>query len=153
MANYRTIRELKPYKGINLFRLHKNGEFYYYAFEDDNQITTRSLKELKRKVDERLEKKPHRIKMTLVRFICISHEFIVSDDKYNDIMENPMGDAEMNLLEKLHDMSEDDPIKYCNSDYMFEVDGEICEKFTDNFLEEVKGDVEDLMKYENGETV
>lgn len=54
MANYRTIRELNRYKGIKMFRLHKDGLFYYYAFENDNQITTRSLKELKRKVDERI---------------------------------------------------------------------------------------------------
>lgn len=54
MANYRTIRELKPYRGIKVFRLHKDGEFFYYAFEDDDQITVKSLKELKKKIDERI---------------------------------------------------------------------------------------------------
>lgn len=54
MANYRTIRELNPYMGVRCFRLHKDGIFYYYAFEDDNQITVWSLKELHEAIKQRL---------------------------------------------------------------------------------------------------
>ena len=146
MANYRTIRELKPYRGVNLFRLHKDGSFYYYAFEDDDQITTRSLKELKRKVDERLGKNPQKIKVTLVRFYRGSYEFVLSHDEYREIMDHPFGDAEDKLVGKLQDMMDRDEIKYCKADYMLEVNGEMCEHFTDDFLDEIKFDIEELAK-------
>lgn len=51
MANYRTVRELKPYKGADITRLHMNGSFYYFAFMGDGPILrANTLKELKGKV-------------------------------------------------------------------------------------------------------
>lgn len=51
MANYRTVRELKPYKGADITRLHTNGSFYYFAFMGDGPILwSNTLKELKEKV-------------------------------------------------------------------------------------------------------
>lgn len=61
MANYRTIRELKPYLGVKVFRLHKDGVFYYYAFEGDDQITVRSRKELHKAIEQRVGKKSARV--------------------------------------------------------------------------------------------
>lgn len=53
MANYRTVRELKPYKGAEITRLHKDGIFSYFAFMGDGTtLRARTLKELKGKVRE-----------------------------------------------------------------------------------------------------
>lgn len=53
MANYRTVRELKPYKGADIARLHTKGKFYYFAFMGDGtEFISYSLKELKRMVKE-----------------------------------------------------------------------------------------------------
>jgi len=56
MANYRTIKELTPYKGYRIRRLHKDGEWYYFAgFSDDDLymegIKARSLKDIKKTID------------------------------------------------------------------------------------------------------
>ena len=53
MANYRTVRELKPYKGAEITRLHRNGSFLYFGFMGDGtEFMADSLKELKRMVKE-----------------------------------------------------------------------------------------------------
>lgn len=53
MTNYRTVRELKPYKGADITRLHTKGRFYYFAFMGDGtEFMADSLKELKRMVKE-----------------------------------------------------------------------------------------------------
>lgn len=53
MANYRTVRELKPYKGAEITRLHRNGAFDYYAFMGDGAILhAETLNGLKGKVRE-----------------------------------------------------------------------------------------------------
>ena len=85
----------------------------------------------------------HKVKMTTVRFICATHEFEISDDEYNDLMD--CGATELKLVHKLGDMIDKNPTKYVNADYMFEVDGNICEPFCDGFLDEIKCDVEELM--------
>lgn len=39
MANYRTIKELKSYRGFRIFRLHKDGAWYYWAEYNGKQIS------------------------------------------------------------------------------------------------------------------
>ena len=56
MANYRTIKELSSYKGYRIRRLHKDGEWYYFAgisdYELDNEIIkAMSLKDIKKIID------------------------------------------------------------------------------------------------------
>lgn len=53
MANHRTIRELKPYKGAEMERVHKDGRYYYIAYMGDGAIICEhTLKELKKAVRE-----------------------------------------------------------------------------------------------------
>lgn len=52
MANYRTVRELKPYKGAEITRLHSNGAYFYYAFMGDGiVIMEMSLRELRKEIN------------------------------------------------------------------------------------------------------
>ena len=52
MSNYRTVRELKSYKGTEITRLHRNGRFSYFGFMGDGTIIMKgSLKELRREID------------------------------------------------------------------------------------------------------
>lgn len=52
MANYRTYRELNPYKGKKITRLHKDGSWYYFVGERlDTKPVGRTLKEAKHFID------------------------------------------------------------------------------------------------------
>lgn len=59
MANYRTLKELTPYKGYGITRVHKNGDWFYYACKNSIPVTecleTRSLKEIKRKISREIK--------------------------------------------------------------------------------------------------
>lgn len=54
MANYRTSLKLKSYKGWEIERIHKNGEFIYMGYGDGiyDVITAGTLKRLRRKIDQ-----------------------------------------------------------------------------------------------------
>ena len=57
MANYRTIKELSKYKGYRIRRLHKDGQWYYFAGTSDDElcaetIKARSLKDIKKIIDK-----------------------------------------------------------------------------------------------------
>ena len=53
MSNHRTILSLKPYKGANITRIHKNGCFIYVHKNAYGELIHRSsLKELKKVIDD-----------------------------------------------------------------------------------------------------
>ncbi len=52
MANYRTLTELKPYKGWQIQRLHINGRYEYFGGKDGTVFKESSLKELKMMIDK-----------------------------------------------------------------------------------------------------
>ena len=53
MANYRTRRDLKPYKGADISRVHSNGKFTYYGFMPNGIIIPAmpSLKSLRKEIN------------------------------------------------------------------------------------------------------
>lgn len=54
MANYRTLRDLKPYKGADITRVHSNGKFTYYGFMPNGIIIPAmpSLKSLRKEINK-----------------------------------------------------------------------------------------------------
>ena len=57
MANYRTVMELKPYKGCSVRRIHSNGVYRYIAEKDGKEIASAcSLNSLRKNIRSQLEK-------------------------------------------------------------------------------------------------
>ena len=57
MANYRTIKELTPYKGYRIRRLHKDRKFYYFFgitdYDLDNEVfKANSLKDIRKTINK-----------------------------------------------------------------------------------------------------
>ena len=88
------------------------------------------------------------VKVTIIRYSVASHEFELTDDEYEDFLD-PFGEMELGLIAKTAELINNGPMEYTNSDYMLEVDGELCESFCDGFLEEIKCDVEERLNHES----